>query len=135
KKGFLHQMLNYFYIKGGLIMYLELYLYPVSEDNKGQFLTINRAAERIYKEYGALESDTFEAVSIQPEYGCAGMISAVELREGEILMLEINRYRSKAHQREVLEKVDQDEEIGKLYDQMVKVIEIGRTVRGEFGLP
>lgn len=116
-------------------MYLEIYLYPVSEENKEQFLRINREAERIYKEYGALESDTFEAASIQPEYSCAGMISAVELREDEVLMLEINRYRSKVHQSEVLEKVDRDERIGKLYDQMLKVIEIGRTVRGEFGLP
>ncbi|WP_033541543.1 DUF1428 family protein [Planococcus sp. CAU13] len=116
-------------------MYLEIYLYPVLEDNKEQFLKINCEAERIYKEYGALESQTFAAASIQPEYGCAGMVSAVELREGEVLMLETNRYHSKAHQSEVLEKVDQDDRIGELYEQMTNVIEMGRTVRGEFGLP
>lgn len=115
-------------------MYLELYLYPVLENKKEQFLKINHEAERIYKKYGALESDTFAALSIQPEYGCAGMISAVELLEGEVLMLEINRYHSKAHQSEVLKKVDQDEEIGKLYIKMTQVIEMKRTVRGEFGL-
>ena len=115
-------------------MYLEIYLYPVPEGKKEQFLKINRDAERIYKEYGAIESETFAATSIQPEYGCAGMVSAVELLEGEVLMLEINRYNSKSHHSEVLENVDQDDRIGKLYKQMTYVIDIGRTVRGEFGL-
>ncbi|MCG7344837.1 DUF1428 family protein [Sporosarcina sp. ACRSL] len=116
-------------------MYLEIYLYPVLEENQEKFIEINREAERIYKEYGAIESDTFMAVSIQPEYGCAGMVSAVELHENEILMLEINRYHNKEHHRQVLEKVDNDKQIGELYVQMTKVIDMNRTVRGEFGLP
>ena len=115
-------------------MYLEIYLYPVLEENKKQFLKINREAERIYKEYGAIESETYNATSIQPEYGCSGMISAVELRESEVLMLEINRYHNKVHHSQVLEKVDNDEEIEKLYNQMTKVIDLSRTVRGEFVL-
>ncbi|MBD8038483.1 DUF1428 family protein [Solibacillus sp. A46] len=113
-------------------MYLEIYLYPVPEENKEQFLKINREAERIYKEYGALESETFTATSIQPGYGCIGMISAVELLESEILMLEINRYDNKEHHSQVLEKVDNDEQIEKLYNQVIEVIDLSRTVRGEF---
>jgi uncharacterized protein YbaA (DUF1428 family) len=121
--------------KGGVGMYIEIYLYPVLEENQERFLEINREAERIYKEYGAIESDTYIAAAIQPEYGCAGMVSAVELHENEILMLEINRYHNKEHHRHVLEKVDNDEQIGELYRQMTKVIDMSRTVRGEFGLP
>lgn len=113
-------------------MYLEIYLYPVLEESKEQFLIINREAERIYKEYGAIESETYTAASIQPQYGCLGMVSTVELRENEILMLEINRYYNKEHHGQVLEKVDNDEQIKKLYDQMTKVIDMSRTVRGEF---
>lgn len=116
-------------------MYLEIYLYPVLEENKEQFLKINREAERIYKEYGAIESETLTAASIQPEYGCSGMVSAVELRESEVLMLEINRYHNKVHHSQVLEKVNNDEQIEKLFNQMTKVIDVSRTVRGEFGLP
>lgn len=116
-------------------MYLEIYLYPVLEVNKGEFLKINQEAERIYIEYGAIESDTFTATSIQPEYGCSGMVSAVELRENEVLMLEINRYHNKIHHSQVIEKVDNDEQIEKLYNQMTKVIDVSRTVRGEFGSP
>ncbi len=116
-------------------MYLEIYLYPVTEENKEQFLQINREAERIYKDYGAIESETYVATSIQPEYGCTGMVSAVELLEKEILMMEINRYHNKRHQIQVLEKVDQDERINTLYNQMTKVIDMSRTVRGEFGMP
>ena len=116
-------------------MYLEIYLYPVLKDNQERFLEINREAERIYKAYGAIESDTYTAVSIQPEYGCAGLITAVELHENEIMMLEINRYHHKEHHRQVLEKVDNDERINELYSQMTKVIDMSRTVRGEFGVP
>lgn len=113
-------------------MYLEIYLYPVLEENKEQFLKINREAERIYKEYGAIDSETYTAASIYPEYGCAGMVSAVELRESEILMLEVNCYYNKDHHNQVLEKVDNDEQIERLYNQMTKVIDVSRTVRGEF---
>ena len=116
-------------------MYLEIYLYPVMEENLEQFLKINRAAEQIYKEYGALDSETYTASSIEPEYGCLGMASAVELRDSEVLMLEINRYHHQDHQRQVLEKVDKDERIENLYDQMTKVLDMSRTVRGEFKLP
>lgn len=45
------------------------------------------------------------------------MVSAVELRESEVLMLEINRYHNKVHHSQVLEKVDNDEQIKKLYNQ------------------
>lgn len=114
-------------------MYVEIYLYPVLEENKEQFLKINLEAERIYKEYGAIESETYTTASTQPEYGCLGMESAVELHENEILMLEINRYHNKEHQSQVLEKVDKDEQIYNLYNQMTKVIDMSRTVRGEFG--
>lgn len=48
-------------------------------------------------------------------------------------MLEINRYHNKEHQSQVLEKVDKDEQINLLYNQMTKVIDMSRTVRGEFG--
>lgn len=116
-------------------MYLEIYLYPVLEKNIEQFIKINRAAEQVYKEYGARDSETYTASSIDPAYGCLGMASAVELRTGEVLMLEINRYQHQDHQRQVMEKVDKDERIGNLYDQMTKVIDMNRTVRGEFKLP
>lgn len=116
-------------------MYLEIYLYPVLKENKELFLKINREAERIYKYYGAIESETFTASSIRPEYGCSGMVSAVELHESEILMLEINRYHNQDHHSQVLEKVDNDEQIAKLYNQMTKVLDVSRIVRGEFGQP
>lgn len=66
-------------------MYVEMYLYPVLEENKEQFLKNNREAERIYKEYGAIESETYTAASTKAEYGCAGMESAVELHETKSL--------------------------------------------------
>ncbi len=40
-------------------MYNVLYLYPVLNLKKDRFIEINKKAALIYKEYGALEDDTF----------------------------------------------------------------------------
>lgn len=71
--------------------------------------------------------------SVEAQYGCLGFDSAVELKDHEVLMMEINRYRDKNHQVEVLSQVDTDPKIDALYNDMIQVIDIGRTVRGEFG--
>ncbi|WP_414050370.1 DUF1428 family protein [Macrococcus animalis] len=113
-------------------MYIELYLYPVKIENQDSFLKINREAEQIYREFGTLESETYIATSTNAQYGCLGMDSAIELLENEIVMIEINRYKNKEHQIEVLNKVDNNERIGELYNEVIKVIDIERTVRGEF---
>lgn len=114
-------------------MYLEIYLYPVKEAKLEDFLRINKAAESIYLSYGALESETYFAKSVEAQYGCLGFDSAIELEDDEVLMMEINRYRDKTHQVEVLSQVDIDPKIDTLYNEMIQVIDIGRTVRGEFG--
>ncbi len=50
-------------------------------------------------------------------------------------MLEINHYHNKDHHSQVLEKVDNDEQIEKLYNQMTKVIDVNRTVKYNVDIP
>lgn len=114
-------------------MYLEIYLYPILKENKEKFEEITQKAGSIYKEYGVIEDEFFTATYTKARFGCSGMADAVEIHEGEVLMLEISRYHDKQHHSQVLEKVNNDDRIEGLYDQVTNIIDVSRVVRGEFG--
>lgn len=113
-------------------MYNVLYLYPVLNQNKDQFIEINKKASIIYKEYGAIEDNTFQSTFIDAINGCKGMESSVELQENETIMCSVSTFKNKQHHDIVMEKVDSDYRIEELYLEMIKVIDMSRVVRGEF---
>jgi uncharacterized protein YbaA (DUF1428 family) len=113
-------------------MYKVFYLYPVLKQKKDRFIELNKKASMIYKEYGALEDDTYQSTFIDAVYGCKGMESSVELLENETLMCSVSTFTTKEHHDSVMGKVDADPRIDELYSEMVNVIEMSRVVRGEF---
>jgi uncharacterized protein YbaA (DUF1428 family) len=113
-------------------MYNVLYLYPVLKDKKDRFIEINKKAALIYKEFGAVEDETFQGTFIDAIYGCKGMESSVDLHENETLMCSVSTFNNKHHHDMVMEKVDCDRRIEELYNDMIKVIDMSRVVRGEF---
>ncbi|MFY3790731.1 DUF1428 family protein [Ureibacillus sp. MALMAid1270] len=113
-------------------MYNVLFLYPVLKQNKDRFVEINKKASFIYKEYGAIEDETFQSTFIHAIYGCKGMDTSVELQENETLMCSVSTFNDKHHHDIVMEKVDSDHRIEELFNEMIKVIDISRVVRGEF---
>lgn len=114
------------------MVYSVIYLYPVSLENKGKFISINKQAAEIYVEYGALSDETFEPVNIEGVYGCMGIGQKIELFENETLMFSIASFQDKKHHDEVMRKVDSDTRIGNLFNEMKLVINLSRIVRGEF---
>lgn len=113
-------------------MYNVLYLYPVLKHKKDRFIEINKKAALIYKEYGAIEDDTFQSTFIDAIYGCKGMEASVELHENETLMCSVSTFNNKHHHDIVMGKVDSDIRIDELYNEMIQVIDMSRVVRGEF---
>ncbi|MFC5602779.1 DUF1428 family protein [Sporosarcina koreensis] len=113
-------------------MYSVIYLYPVPKQSKEEFIEINKRASLIYKEFGAIEDDTFQSTNIAPMYGCEGMKASVVLHENETMMLSISTFNSRNHHDMVMGKVDRDKEILELYNKMINIIDINRVVRGEF---
>ncbi|KGR77991.1 DUF1428 family protein [Ureibacillus manganicus] len=113
-------------------MYKVLYLYPVLKQKKDRFIEINKKASLIYKEYGAIEDDTFQSTLIDAMYGCKGMEASVELHDDETLMCSVSTFSNKQHHDIVMEKVDSDLRIEELYNEMIKLIDMSRVVRGEF---
>lgn len=115
-----------------IFMYNVLYLYPVLKHKKDRFIEINKKAALIYKEYGAIEDETFQSTFIDALYGCKGMEASVELHENETLMCSVSTFNNKHHHDLVMEKVDSDMRIEELYNEMIQVIDMSRVVRGEF---
>ncbi|MFJ7826284.1 DUF1428 family protein [Psychrobacillus sp. NPDC096623] len=113
-------------------MYSVLYIYPVLIKKKERFIETNKKASLIYKEYGAIEDDTYQSTSIDAMYGCRGMESSVDLHENETLMCSVSTFNNKHHHDLVMGKVDSDKRIEELYNEMINVIDISRVVRGEF---
>ncbi|CAM5214807.1 hypothetical protein UACE39S_05091 [Ureibacillus acetophenoni] len=85
----------------------------------------------IYKEYGAIEDDTYQSTFIQAIYGCKGMDTSVELNENETLMCSVSTFNDKHHHDIVMEKVDSDHRIEELFNEMIKVIDIRMVAGGK----
>ena len=113
-------------------MYTVIYLFPVARANVEGFFRVQREAGAIYKRYGALDDETLAPLNLEAAYGCAGFGSVFELKENEELFIGLSRFRDRNHHDEVMAKVDADPKIGDLYTEMLTLIDMSRTVRGEF---
>ena len=54
------------------------------------------------------------------------------MHENETLMCSVSTFNNKHHHDMVMGNVDSDMRIEELYNEMIKVIDISRVVRGEF---
>ena len=109
-----------------------MYIFRVPGDKVETFLRVQKSAEQIYKQYGALDDETFAPADLAAKYGCASFASAVDVDSSEQLHVGLSRFRDRAHHDEVMSKVDNDERIGELYIEMLTIIDMGHTLRGEF---
>jgi len=115
-------------------MYNVIYIYPVLEKNASEFLGIQTEAARIYLGYGVLSDQTFSLDNSESKYGCLPFTRALTLKEGERAYLSITTFDSSNHHDEVMKKVDANPEIDKLFNEVEKLINVSRIVRGEFNL-
>jgi uncharacterized protein YbaA (DUF1428 family) len=113
-------------------MYTSIYIYRISRSNVEAFLRIQQEAADIYKHYGALDDETFSPVDLTAKYGCLAFTDVLELAEDEVLLIGLSRFKSRAHHDEVMAKVDADERINRLFEEVTGVLDISRLVRGEF---
>ena len=113
-------------------MYTSLYIYRVPRDNVAAFLCVQREAAAIYCQYGALGDETFGPCNLEAKYGCMPFPAAFELEEGEDVFVSLSRFRDLAHHDEVMSRVDADDRIGELYEQVTGLLDIRRVMRGEF---
>jgi uncharacterized protein YbaA (DUF1428 family) len=113
-------------------MFSSIYMYRVPRENFEAFLRVQREAAVIYQEYGALGDETFAPANLKPKYGCIAFPAAFEVKEGEELLISLSRFRDRAHHDEIMKLVDADDRIDRLYEQVTRLVEVDRVVRGEF---
>lgn len=113
-------------------MYTSIYIYRVPRDRVAPFLQVQREAAVIYRQYGALDDETFGPCNLEAKYGCAPFPAAFGLEEGEEVFVSLSRFRDLAHHDEVMSQLDADDRIGQLYEKVSGLLDVGRVVRGEF---
>jgi uncharacterized protein YbaA (DUF1428 family) len=113
-------------------MYVQVYVYPVARKNTSAFLRIQREAGDLYKNYGAVDDETFGPANLEPKYGCEAFPELLNLKQDETVFFSITRFRDRAHQDQVMSSVNVDKRINELYNQVSELIDLSRVIRGEF---
>ena len=104
-------------------MYVQLYIYPVARKHSAAFLRIQKEAAQLYKDYGAIDDEMFEAANLDPKYGCVSFPTVISFNQDETLFFSVTRFHSRGDQEEVMAKVNVDPRIGKLYSQVTDLVE------------
>ena len=111
--------------------YILTYIYRVPLKYEKQFLIIQKEAGKLYEDYGALSDVTYEGTSLNDKYGCTGISSIIPIVD-EKIFLGISKFKDKAHHDEVMAKVDKDLRINQLYDELCKILDIKKIIRGGY---
>lgn len=107
-------------------------MFPILKVHVDEFLRIQKAAAERYIALGALGDETFAPVQGEARYDYLGSFSGMELRENEVLFISMSRFHDKAHHDEVSAVADEDAEINVLFNDLVKIVDIGRITHAEF---
>lgn len=113
-------------------MYTSLYFYRVPRKNVELFLIIQKKSSLIYKKYGAIEDWTFGPDNLSEKYGCTSFLQEISLAEDEDLFFSISLFKTKEEHDRIITLIDTDVEISNLFDQISKLIDISKIVRGDF---
>lgn len=113
-------------------MYTSIFIYPVPNQNVDKFIDIQKEAAALYKEYGALDDETFEPVDLEAKYGCLAFNNIHGIKSDEKLFVSLSRFNDRAHHDHVMAQVDADERINELYDKVTAIVDLSRIRRGEF---
>jgi uncharacterized protein YbaA (DUF1428 family) len=112
-------------------MYQAFYLYRVPIGNVDLFLRIVNEAADVYRRYGAIVTPAMRLTDGESKYGCVGLYDLVELNPGEQLYMGFDSFRDVEQFRTLMNKIDSDPEIGRLFKEIQEVIDLKRIVRWE----
>jgi uncharacterized protein YbaA (DUF1428 family) len=107
-------------------------LIPVARTRIGSLLAAEHAAGAIYREYGGLGGEILMSSNLEPAYGCAAFPTMLALQQDELLLVVLDRFRDRAHYKQVMEQVDADMRIEEIFAGFTALVDLGRVVRGEF---
>ncbi|WP_174615937.1 DUF1428 family protein [Virgibacillus ihumii] len=113
-------------------MYTVIYLYRVKQEKLQHFIEINEKASEIYLSSGALEDMTYLADNLDGSNNCKGLLGVVDVADDESVVFGQSVFRNKSHYNEVMEQVDSDPEINRLFDEMKNTIDLSKVITSTF---
>ncbi|MBK7891456.1 MAG: DUF1428 family protein [Bdellovibrionales bacterium] len=113
-------------------MFTSIYFYKVPRQNVEAFLVIQKRASKIYMRFGAIDDWTFAPADLSERYGCRSFLKEIEIDPGEALFFSLSLFSSKDEHDRIMSHVDKDPEIEILFKEVSGLIEISKTLRGEF---
>lgn len=113
-------------------MYTTIYIYRVKKENIESFIDINEKASEIYLANGALEDTTYRADDINGDHGCAGLKEMIDIKDDEVVFFGQTVFRNRSHCEAVMEHVNNDKKIKKLFKDMAAIIDLSKVVTASF---
>lgn len=113
-------------------MFSSIYCYRVPKKNIEAFLLIQKKSADIYKKYGVIDDWTFGPENLLAKYGCRSFSGEVSVGTDEELFFSLSLFKSKEDHDRIMPLVDQDSEIADLYNEISKLIDLSKVIRGEF---
>jgi len=113
-------------------MYTSIYIHRIPRAHREEILAIITEASRLYREIGDVECTFLHPADLAAKYGCASFMDGISLEENEDVIVELNSFRNKSEHDAIMELTDQNERINELYDQLTKLMDVTRIIRGEF---
>lgn len=113
-------------------MYIIWFLHRVPAPRADEFLLCVERAIEVFRRHGAIGGTVYAMADPTAKYGCSAVPTAVDVAEDEVLFAEVDYFRDRRHYDEVMPAIDADPELEDLYQELISLIDIARTVRGEF---
>jgi uncharacterized protein YbaA (DUF1428 family) len=112
-------------------MYHAFYLYRVPVGNVDRFLRIVSEAADVYRRYGAVVTPALRLTDGAGKYGCVGLSDLATVTPEEQLFMGSDSFRDVDQFRALMEKIDSDPDIGRLFKEIQEVIDLKKIVRWE----
>jgi hypothetical protein len=112
-------------------VYQAFYLYRVPIENVDRFLRIVSEAADIYRRYGVVVTAAMRLTEGNGKYGCVGLSDLVHVSPEEQLFMGVDSFRDAEQFRVLMNQIDSDPDIGRLYKEIQQVIDLKKIIRWE----
>jgi len=110
--------------------YIAVYIYCVPKKALNKFMEIHRKVAMIIGELGG-DSVMYKSSDLRAKYGCGSLRDLINPREQDVIFFGVDSFRSREDYKDIMKKFDGFPKVNKLYNQVVRILDIKEIKRGE----
>ena len=114
--------------------YCSVFLYRVPKKKAEAFVQALRPIMRLFEESGALSDELLRPKDMSGKFGALSLVPAIGLEEDEELWIEIARFKSEAHMKDVHAIVEKNPRLEMLHSRFDLLISGKQVYQAEFEL-